>query len=118
VGLLSRLGKVCDENPVYFGTTNPRPGNLLDFLLAHDSTITTDDKYSVDIDVLWEVIMKGFAGIWPESRTNVEGVSVGDAWPCDAIKGLEGAEDTHGLVVFHKLSQWLTYSLMVSPSIL
>jgi hypothetical protein len=92
---------------------------LVDFILEHDSTITSDKgEYSVDIDVLWEVVMKGFSGIWPSSRTNVEGTSVGDAWPCDAINGLEEGKETHGLVVFHKLSQWLTYSLMVCSSLL
>ncbi len=49
-----------------------------------------------------------FGGIWP-SRLTLAGVPLGDTWrhPLIAV-----AEVTEGLVPFHKLSQWLTYSLI------
>ena len=45
--------------------------------------------------------------IWPQGRV-VEGVALGDTWQ---HRHAGGAGVTGGLVPFHKLSQWLTYSL-------
>ena len=39
----------------------------------------------------------------------LDGVSLGDTWKHPAIKR---ADATNGLMPFHKLSQWLTYSLI------
>ena len=41
--------------------------------------------------------------------SDIEGVGLGDVWRHSA---LVRADATHGLVPFHKLSQWLTYSLV------
>lgn len=54
-------------------------------------------------------MMEGLAEMWPSTRTVINGVSMGDVWPhsklsSDSISG--------GYVSFHKLSQWMTYSLM------
>lgn len=54
--------------------------------------------------------MNGLAGIWPPSRTAINGVSLGDAWPCSSMPS--GSESWESIVPFHKLTQWLTYSLM------
>ena len=60
--------------------------------------------------------MAGLESIWPAGRTTVGGKSMGDVWPHRALLtgGGEGdnAGPSAGLVPFHKLSQWLTYSLM------
>ena len=56
--------------------------------------------------------MEGLGPIWPATRTQINGQSLGDAWPCSVL----GTGSDHGwqhIVAFHKLSQWLTYSLMV-----
>ena len=46
--------------------------------------------------------------IWP-GRISLDGISLGDTWRHPAI----GRNDeTNGLIPFHKLSQWLTYSLV------
>lgn len=115
-GLLNALGKICEENPKYFSNENQRPGNLLDFLLAHPTTVCKDGKYKVEIDCLWEVVIKGFSGVWPSTRTKLNGVSLGDVWPSEAVKKIYALENvsigSEGLVCFHKLSQWITYSLM------
>jgi len=40
-------------------------------------------------------------------------VSLGDVWPCEVLKSPGTMVDsTEHLIPFHKLSQWLTYSLI------
>src|SRR5690606_14779748 len=51
--------------------------------------------------------------IWPASRTQDDGLSLGDAWPCSSTPPATGWER---LVPIHKLTQWLAYSLMVPIS--
>jgi hypothetical protein len=58
-------------------------------------------------DILKEVLA-GFGPIWP-SRISLGGIALGDTWRHTAIKR---ADATNGLVPLHKLSQWLTYSLI------
>jgi hypothetical protein len=71
------------------------------------------DKYVVRTESLFKVVIDGFAEIWPPSRTTVGDVSLGDVWPCDALKtSSTTADSTDCFVVFHKLSQWMTYSIM------
>lgn len=56
--------------------------------------------------------MDSLAPIWPSTRTQIDGISIGDAWPCSVMP----SHPTHpweNIVPFHKLTQWLTYSLMV-----
>ena len=56
--------------------------------------------------------MDGFAPIWPSSRTQLDGVALGDSWKCDVMPARPGnASDK--IIPFHKLTQWLCYSLMV-----
>ena len=54
--------------------------------------------------------MDGLGPIWPKSRTQVDGVYLGDAWPCSSMPPIPGWER---IVPFHKLTQWLCYSLFV-----
>jgi hypothetical protein len=54
--------------------------------------------------------MNGLSSIWPPSRTAINGISLGDAWPCQAIPAR--TEQWESILPFHKLTQWLTYSLM------
>lgn len=57
--------------------------------------------------------MDGLGSIWPSSRTQVEGVSIGDAWPCSSLPQSPPAELWESIAPFHKLTQWLCYSIMV-----
>jgi len=85
----------------------------------------------VPLPVLWNVLMNGLAGIWPPSRTAINGVSLGDAWPCSSMPQpaqspssptfspfpnttgqSNGIAPWESILPFHKLTQWLTYSLM------
>lgn len=100
--LLHSLGRVLKNKPEYFAHDGShRPGNLLYFLLSQSSS---SNNQSVPIETLWRVTIDGFGGVWPASRTKLEGVSLGDVWPSRLLGGQ--------LVPFHKLSQWLTYSLI------
>ena len=56
--------------------------------------------------------MTGLAPVWPASRTKLNGVSLGDAWPCSTMPQIP-AQPWESIVPFHKLTQWLCYSLMV-----
>lgn len=58
---------------------------------------------------LWHVLLDGFNPIWPASRTVLAGVPLGDVWPCEALPNSQEGDD---LVPFHKLTQWMTYSLI------
>ncbi|MEM7556898.1 MAG: URC4/urg3 family protein [Cyanobacteria bacterium P01_A01_bin.84] len=96
--LLQKLGKVLFDEPEIFGTDNPRPGNLLNYLL----TQSCDNKISAT--KILKTVLKGFSEIW-QGRVEIGGSNLGDVWYHPAV-----SED--GFVPFHKLSQWLTYSLL------
>ena len=80
--LLRKLGGVGLE----------RPGTLFD-LLATSKEIKAESILAVLLDRL--------QAIWP-SRLELDGVPLGDVWRHPAV----------GLVPFHKLSQWMSYSLV------
>ncbi|GAB7346983.1 hypothetical protein MBLNU459_g3137t1 [Dothideomycetes sp. NU459] len=106
--LLINLGDALDNEEI-FGA-EARPGNMLDYLLSHPSTQASSVPV-IPITTLWSVLMDGLAPIWPATRTQVGGVSIGDAWPCQAMPARAGNE-WENIVPFHKLTQWLCYSLM------
>lgn len=105
--LLRRLGEVMSEQPETFGQETQRPGGLFDLVVG---TAGPDVPPTADVsahDILSHVLM-GLSGIWPADNT-LAGVPLGDCWRHCAVHG-EGLTD--GWVPFHKLSQWLTYSLL------
>lgn len=65
----------------------------------------------IPVPTLWDTLMDSLTPIWPASRTQIDGISLGDAWPCSAMPS--HAQSWENIVPFHKLTQWLTYSLMV-----
>lgn len=101
--LLRRLGCVVLDAPAIFARDDdPRPGGLFD----HLTCLATDGRISA-ATVLTEVL-KHLGPIWP-SRLALGGVPLGDCWRHPAIRRTDA---TAGLAPFHKLSQWLTYSLI------
>ncbi|KAJ3282145.1 hypothetical protein HK104_011069 [Borealophlyctis nickersoniae] len=123
--LLRRLGGVCRQHTKFFGGAEignpPRPGNMLDFLLSHPTTQKSPNgTLTVEVTALWEVIMDGISGVWPPTRTKLAGMSLGDVWPSSAMQSISSVlpepdrlvPQAQPLIAFHKLSQWLTYSLM------
>ncbi|WPH03770.1 Hypothetical protein R9X50_00665300 [Acrodontium crateriforme] len=107
--LLIRLGDAL-LNKQIFGA-EARPGNMLDYLLSHPSTRASSVPI-VPLPTLWDTLMDGLSCIWPATRTQIDGVSLGDAWPCSSMPSNPN-EPWENIVPFHKLTQWLTYSLMV-----
>ncbi|MCH9000424.1 MAG: DUF1688 family protein, partial [Proteobacteria bacterium] len=53
-------------------------------------------------------VLDGLGPIWP-GRIELGGVNLGDVWRHPAVRT---GDLTDGLVPFHKLSQWLAYSLI------
>jgi len=100
--LLQRLGKALDKHPEYFGHEIPRPGNVVDYVIAK---ATADKKLS--INALWKPIIEGLEAIWPEHHA---GVRRGDVWVYSPLKQI--GVPASDMIPFHKLSQWLTYSIL------
>jgi hypothetical protein len=93
--LLRRAGEVCAAHPAAFGTA-ARPGNLYDYWAARREELTAPE--------ILRTLLRLFGPIWP-GRISLAGVPLGDCGRHPAVPG-------DGLVPFHKLSQWLTYSLV------
>ncbi|TFL03729.1 DUF1688-domain-containing protein [Pterulicium gracile] len=111
--LLRNLSKTLKEGTEFFGE-DARPGNLIDFLQVQSKG---SNPPTVPIAALWHALVYGLNSIWPPSRTSLNGVSLGDVWPCSALAksnaesgqtGVDGAD----LVPFHKLTGWTAYSLI------
>ena len=101
--LLARLGQTVAAEPAVFAVADrARPGGLFDALArdANDNMISAPD-------ILRKLLLH-LGPIWP-GRIMLGGESLGDTWKHPAIKR---ADATDGLVPFHKLSQWLSYSLI------
>jgi Protein of unknown function (DUF1688). len=102
-GLLNRLGQVVGADPdVFAREDDPRPGGLFDHLKAQavDGVLPAPD--------ILKAVLTSLGPIWP-GRIAVDGVDLGDCWRHPA---LVTGDATTGLVPFHKLSQWLSYSLI------
>jgi hypothetical protein len=99
--LLRRLGKALVERPDLFGAAPARPGNLIDYFFA------TAGERRVSAARLLTTLLDGLSSIWP-SALMAEGRPIGDAGRHPAVCTGDG---TDGIVPFHKLSQWLAYSL-------
>lgn len=52
-------------------------------------------------------MIQGFESIWPENHS---GVRRGDVWVYNPLKQI--GQPASDMIPFHKLSQWLTYSLL------
>ena len=101
--LLNRLGRTIAINPDIFGQNDdPRPGGLFDVIVA------TAEEERIKATSILDALLTYLGPIWP-GRISVGGVDLGDTWRHPA---LETPDSTNGLVPFHKLSQWLAYSLI------
>jgi len=101
--LLKALGKVLSNKKDYFRHSNARPAHLLEKILPKADAL----RCLKAVEIL-KALQRGLGEIWP-GRVEINGVNVGDVWPHPLLgNGFES------LVPFHKLSQWLTYS-MVDP---
>lgn len=105
--LLARLGQALVAAPDIFASPAgeggpPRPGNLFDYLRGQA------EGGALAAGVILRAVLEGLGPIWP-GRIAIGGVNLGDVWRHPAAGG---AGPGTGLVPFHKLSQWLAYSLI------
>jgi hypothetical protein len=101
--LLNRLGQAVAANPDVFAQADePRPGGLFDGIAA------TAEGLEIRAPAILDALLTHLGPIWP-GRITLGGVDLGDTWRHPLLR----ADDaTDGLVPFHKLSQWLSYSLI------
>lgn len=102
--LLRSLGAALLARPGLFGQDDPRVGRLFDHLAGNRSTVAARDILAAVLD--------GLGPVWP-ARIVLAGRSLGDVWRYpDLPLEPDAPPGSAGLVPFHKLSQWLTYSLI------
>jgi hypothetical protein len=113
--LLNRLGEALRSQPQVY-TAMGQPGHLFDALthhrhapeLHHHQLRPATHHRQVSAARILGALLETLSEIWPSGQT-VGGVAIGDVWPHHAAGG-EGPDA--GQVPFHKLSQWLAYSLL------
>jgi len=102
VALLRRLGDVLETRPDRFGLTS-RPAALFDRMLG---------TRTIAAPAILRALLEGFGPIWRANPTfagdDAEARIHGDVW---RHRNAGGSGATAGYVPFHKLSQWLAYSL-------
>lgn len=101
--LLRRLGRTVEAAPEVFARHDePRPGGLFDHL------VHLAGGEALPAPTVLEAILAHLGPVWP-GRLSLDGVNLGDTWRHPAISA---PDETSGFVPFHKLSQWLAYSLV------
>jgi Protein of unknown function (DUF1688) len=95
VVMMRRLGEACAAHPALFGVLG-RPGGLYDHWSARGEALAAAEMLGT--------LLQAFGAIW-SGGISLAGVPLGDCGRHPAIPG-------DGLVPFHKLCQWLAYSLV------
>jgi hypothetical protein len=101
VHVLRELGRVLSARRDVFGP-EARLGGLIDRLVGEAVA------GALPATRILETLLDAFSEIWP-GRLRLGSAPLGDVWAHAAVGG-EG--DSRGLVPLHKLSQWLSYSLL------
>lgn len=94
-GLLKKLGEVVQNTPEYFDPVRPRLGDLGVMLKG------SAKAGRLPATAVLDAVLRALGPIWP-GREKLAGLPLGDVW----------RHSRFGLVPFHKLSQWLSYSLL------
>jgi len=97
--LLRRLGEAAAVRSDIFGSP-ARLGNLYDFWLPRRGALPAPE--------MLRLVLHAFGSMWP-GRLVLDGVPLGD---CGRHGAVPGDGPGGNIVPFHKLSQWLTYSLI------
>jgi hypothetical protein len=98
--LLRRLGLQVLARPDLF--PGGRPGGLYDVLAARAG------DGGLPAPAILALLLEALGPIWAD-RLEIDGVPLGDCWRHPAIRRDDASD---GLVPLHKLSQWLSYSLI------
>ncbi len=113
--LLARLGQALQREAGRSGL-EARPGLLYDRLTNHGTL------HEVAASAMLGELLRSLSPIWPSGST-VQGLAAGDVWPhrwagsevggpAAGASALGTDRTTDGWVPLHKLSQWLSYSLL------
>jgi hypothetical protein len=91
---------------------NRRSLTIADYLVSQSATPT-----EFNYETLWTTLQTVLLPVWPSSRTHIDGHPLGDAWPLQVLEGdaeltAHKSKCAH-IQPFHKLTQWLAYSLTV-----
>jgi len=97
--LLQSLGMVLEDSPEHFGHLG-RPCGLLREQVESGAAVQAEE--------LLELLLKRLGRIWPTPNC-IGNAPLGDCWQHPQVEG-EGL--SRGWMPFHKLSQWLAYSLL------
>ncbi len=97
--LLNNLAKAMSNTEIF---KDGRPGNIIDYL-----TKRAGPNKPIPAAMILRAVIDGLGVIWP-GRLHAKETNLGDIWLYKNI----GASTYESLVPFHKLSQWLTYSLI------
>ncbi|MDB4986810.1 MAG: hypothetical protein JWN04_1988 [Myxococcaceae bacterium] len=101
VHLMRALGSALAARSDVFGA-EARLGGLVDYLASRATS------RELPAETILLTLLDSLASIWP-GRLTLDGEALGDVWTHPKAGG-EG--DTAELLPLHKLSQWLTYSLL------
>ena len=101
--LLNELGRALVKHKHMFEFGGAlRPGNLFDYFLQRQ------EKGVLAAREILIAILKSMGEIWPDGSW-VDSIAIGDAAYHEAVKR---SDITDRIVPFHKLSQWMSYSLI------
>ncbi|MGZ3722649.1 MAG: URC4/urg3 family protein [Bdellovibrionales bacterium] len=98
VQLLTGLAKALGNKKIF---KDGRPGNIIDYLIAQNGK-------TIPATAILRAVLDGLGSIWP-GRLSAGDVNLGDVWIHSQL-GKPGTFES--LVPIHKLSQWMTYSLI------
>lgn len=95
--LLNNLAKALENKTIF---KDGRPGNIIDYLIEKNGK-------TIPATAILRAVLDGLGPIWP-GRLSAQGINLGDVWKHSKLSTIE----MDSLVAFHKLSQWMTYSLI------
>jgi hypothetical protein len=107
--LLRSLGQQVVGGGRFFPSgIHSRLGDLFSYMLRHGLYEGQAGGDEISAEFILLTLLEAFADIWPHGLA-FAGNNLGDV---GRYEGVRGKFATDGLVPFHKLSQWLTYSLL------
>jgi hypothetical protein len=107
--LLRHLGQQVVGGGRYFPKgVHGRLGDLFSYMVKEGVHVGPGGGRRISAEFILTTLLDAFAEIWPHGLQRA-GVNMGDI---GRYEGVRGEYECDGLVPFHKLSQWLTYSLL------
>lgn len=100
LSLIQRLSECLHRKPGLFGSEK-QLGNLMDRI------IPTSENEPISVTAIFNEIMGAFSDLWGYGAI-LEGKHLGDVWHYSKF----GQDYEKSLIPFHKLTQWLCYSII------